>query len=723
MDSEFKKLLAGESWAEDGDRVDPESSSILPTIDRSIGFPVSYSSTNTPARERLNQIFRELYAAAKAAGHGPPQYDPEVAYPVGGLTQINGVLFYASVAHDPDNPVNPLDENQSNWETIGSRDLVLRGVPNTIQTSDIYIVNNRADRFSVFWVISDNGGYPITETQLQYSKDSTFSTGITTVDDYTPGDVVSVSNRDSDLIFVRLRFRNTIGWSSFSSGKQVRTTPLSPNLITGIEAIPRIASGRIRLKWKTPSDNGLTISSYTVYARLSSGGTFSSVGTPTGSSTQFDIDSLTNDSSYDFKIVAHSNRSTTRESSVISATPVNYPKVPSTPTITVVAETTTSVRASVVSIPEDNGSRILSFQFQSKDSDEGWSDSTTVSTTGMTVEITGVSNGTTKDVRVRAYNGIGDSDGAGTGDDGYSAWSSVGSSSPIGILAPPAPSFSVARRKDGSATYFVDSEIDSDGSISKYRMQYKESDENDWETAIETDDAGSTITGLDTTKNYDFQMSAYNDEGWGNWSSTVTSSSVATVPNRVPFFAKRLPGGSIEFGITGTFDDGGDTITGYIPYYQAVTTPASSTIAGTEITVGYGTIPASSLDDTKSYNVQFYAKNNIGTGSSNQITVPALGAPPKPPIPIISNNPYSITRVIYVPYNINTYGLNILEVDWDYDRREIGTATWVNTVDIGPTPAFRWSLGNGWEVRSRYRVRTSAGWSPFSDYLTYQKTS
>ena len=132
MDAEFKKLLAGDAWADTGDRVDPGSDEESPIIDRLVGMGEEYSSDLAPHRERINQVLRELAGGAKEVEKGVPEYDPTVVYKAGSVVSVSGNLFVAQRDQSSDAIVHPLEGGQRRLGRVcyagrGSKDGSVRG--------------------------------------------------------------------------------------------------------------------------------------------------------------------------------------------------------------------------------------------------------------------------------------------------------------------------------------------------------------------------------------------------------------------------------------------------------------------------------------------------------------------------------------------------------------------------------------------------------------------
>ena len=405
MDAEAKKLFAGDTWAIDGDRREVEDTSVSYPIDREYGFQEDYSENANPDREVFNQILCEVVAACKETLYGIIPWDKDVTYQPDSFTQVNGAIYHTLTSTTG---VNPLDTNQTVWERIGNRISRLSEVPSTIVAANIFIDNTRSDRFKVYWNPPDDGGSDITSTRLRYSKESDFSSGVTTINDYSPGDSINISARDSDLYYVRLRFTNEVGNSVESASVRVRSAPLTPPAVTGFTP-DQVYSSAISLSWNPVSPaNGLVINNYRIEWK-SGAEDFSNTANPARhrdtTDTLVNIDGLTNGILYTFRIIVVSNRSTENAGTfTASISPLNHIRVPSKPTISATGGVQ-QITAAATNVPASNGRAITSYEWQYKlSSAAAWTDAT--DTIAPITSIASLSAGD-YNLRMRAVNSIG----------------------------------------------------------------------------------------------------------------------------------------------------------------------------------------------------------------------------------------------------------------------------------------------------------------------------
>lgn len=183
--------------------------------------------------------------------------------------------------------------------------------------------------------------------------------------------------------------------------------------------------------------------------------------------------------------------------------------------------------------------------------------------TGTTAIITGLTNGTTYNVRVAAVNSVG------TG--AYTATSSA-----VPATIPGAPTSLSATKSGTSATLTWTAPASTGGSaITDYRVEYKLSTDATWTTFTDsvTSTTGATVTGLNSADAYDFQVTTINAVGSSTSTSTVNLTATAGAGQvSLSWVAPSSPGGTItdyemqyrESGTSSwtTFTDAVSTTTG-----------------------------------------------------------------------------------------------------------------------------------------------------------------
>ncbi|MBS2022738.1 MAG: fibronectin type III domain-containing protein, partial [Deltaproteobacteria bacterium] len=181
--------------------------------------------------------------------------------------------------------------------------------------------------------------------------------------------------------------------SSASASVKPGTTPGTPTGVTGSDG-----SGFIALSWSAPASNGgYSITSYTVSTYFTSNNALAKTAEATGSSaTTFNVTSLSNGTSYYFKVAATNALGTGSQSSASSSyVPGAAPSAPSAPTLTAL-DSTLKVTWSA---PANNGHAITSYTVRTQ-------------TSGISGTITALYSGVTSPYTIGAtlrscdYNGV-----------------------------------------------------------------------------------------------------------------------------------------------------------------------------------------------------------------------------------------------------------------------------------------------------------------------------
>ena len=253
----------------------------------------------------------------------------------------------------------------------------------------------------------------------------------------------------------------------------------------------------------------------------------------------------------------------------------------------------------------DGGGAITDYQVQYKTGSTWIPFVDGVSTTTGAV-ITGLTNGTTYDLRVAAVNSA-----------GQGSWTSTKTGTPRTTAG--AVTNLQANRTTGSTTATVSfSAPASNGgaAVSDYKIQYKDRAAADWSTFNDgtNTNVSVSVTGLDSAKEYDFRVAAVNAAGDSAWTSTATlQASAAPVALRLSWTAPSFTGGEtllrydILYRIAGTST--WDTMTG--------TTSTSETLTG--------------LTNGTAYEVRVAALTNTSTSSYTSLVTATPVAVPSAP--------------------------------------------------------------------------------------------
>ena len=304
--------------------------------------------------------------------------------------------------------------------------------------------------------------------------------------------------------------------------------------------------------------------------------------------------------------------------------------------------------------PSNNGASITDYDVQYRvttiSDDAVWNDQDHTDAT-LTTTITGLTNGQSYDVRVRAENSVGDSD-----------WSTAATGTPEAPAAqkpdvPEAPTL-IAGNAQLSVSWIAPS--NNGASITDYDVQYRVttiSDDAVWNDQDHTDATlTTTITGLTNGQSYDVRVRAENSVGDSDWSTAATGTPEAPAAQKpdVPE-APTLIAGNAQLSVSWIApSNNGASITDYDVQYSVTTTISADAVWNdqdhTDATL---TTTITGLTNGQSYDVRVRAENSVGDSDwSTAATGTPIAAPSAPAKPTV------------------TPGDSKLEVEWTRPRRE-----------------------------------------------------
>jgi hypothetical protein len=374
---------------------------------------------------------------------------------------------------------------------------------------------------------------------------------------------------------IKLRAFNTVpGSASATSSVALITAPSSP---TGALAVR--GNTQATVSWTTSSDNGGgAITGYTVTS------TPSSLHCATTGATTCVVTGLTNGTSYTFTVTA-TNSAGTSAASVASAAVVPA-TVAGAPTLgaTVFGDSKITISWSA---PASNGGLSIS-AYTVSTSAGGF----TCTTAALTCEITGLTNGTSYTVSVKATNAVGDSIASATATGTPMTTATV----PTGVIA--------VRGNTQASVSWTASSNNGGSAITGYTVTSTPG-------SFQCTTTGATncdVTGLTNGTSYTFRVTATNAVG----TSAASTASVAVIPATVPgapTLITPIAGNStITVSWTAPSNDGGAAITGYT---------VSTTSGGFTCTTAALTCDLTGLTNGTSYTVSVKATNAIGDSVSS----------------------------------------------------------------------------------------------------------
>jgi hypothetical protein len=390
------------------------------------------------------------------------------------------------------------------------------------------------------------------------------------------------------------------------------TPAAAPAAATDLTAT--FGNSSVALTFTAPADNGAAISGYEVSTTGSDGPWNGLEYSASGGTITATVTGLTNDASYTVLVRAINSAGIGQPSNSVTGTPTA--QVPST-----IADLTAQPgngRATLgFTAPADNGATISGYEVSVNGS---WTELTT-STNGSTVTgtVTGLTNGTSYSLRVRAINSAGNGN----------------ASNAVTVVPAPAAPGTVqdltATRGGHSATLTFTAPSDNGTAIQRY--EYTTNAGTSWApltgltasgpqltTTVTNDSTGFTLANGTT---YPFQVRADNAVGNGE-PSNIANVTPAAAPAAVTDLSAAPGNGSATLTFTAPATNGAP-ITGYEYLIGGFTnnwTPLNSTTTGGTVT---GTVTG--LTNGTTYNVQVRADNSAGNG-------PASGPVPVTPAPL-----------------------------------------------------------------------------------------
>ncbi|MFI5934531.1 fibronectin type III domain-containing protein [Actinoplanes sp. NPDC051494] len=516
-----------------------------------------------------------------------------------------------------------------------------------------------------------DGGDAITSYQVSTDDGATWSAlAVTGSGTALTGTVSGLD--DGTTYTVRVRARNSVGPGPASAS--VPVTPVSglPGAPTGLAATRGDRS--VTLSWSPPADEGGSpVTSYDV--SVDGGATWTALGPDRV------VGGLTNGTAYTFWVRARNDAGPGPASGSATATPATVPG----PVSGLAAQAGDRSATVTFNPPADEGGDPVTGFEVSTDDGATWD---TLAADGR---VTGLVNGTTYRVRVRAVNG------AGLG--------AAGAAVPVTPVSglPGAPTGLVADRADRGARLTFTAPADAGaGAISSYDVSTD--DGATWAPLA----ADRTVTGLSNGTAYTIRVRARNNAGPGPASAgaTVVPAAAPGAPGPVSAMA----GDSCAtLAFTPPSDNGGSTVTGYQVSTDDGTTWAALTVSGTSILSGMVT----GLSNGTAYVIRVRAVNAAGGGAATGgVTVTPAGVPGAPTALNASAGDGEAVLVFTAPASDGGDPITGYQVSTD------DGATWA-TLAADRTVT---GLTNGTTYRVRVRAVNAAGPGAAGDSATVTPT-
>ena len=321
---------------------------------------------------------------------------------------------------------------------------------------------------------------------------------------------------------------------------------------------------------------------------------------------------------------------------------------------------------------------------------------TSVASTGRSLTITGLTNGTGYDAQVRAFNA-----------NGLGAWSPTATVK-AGLPARASAPTLLSSNQQLTATWAA---VSGNGSaITDYDLRYSSNSGSTW-TDVEMDSTANTarsftITNLTNDTAYIVQARATNTHGDGLWSPSSTSVK-AGAPDAPA--APTLASGNATLTATWTAPaDNGSAITSYDVQYSTDGSTWSS--ANVTITLSTRTAVITGLANDTAYQVRVRATNARATGAWSPSATDKPGRPPAPSAPSLTAGSRQLTVAWTAP---TANGLSI--TDYDVQYRKSSATDWSEWAHTGTAvTATITGLDGAATYEVRVRAESSAGDGPWS---------
>ena len=524
---------------------------------------------------------------------------------------------------------------------------------------------------------TDNGGNPI----IKYVY--TIDNGITYNDLPTPSNLIT-GLTNGTTYNIKLRAVNDAGQGAESSSVTVtpRTTPGAP---TGLSATP--GDGEVSIEFTPPTDNGGNAISNYAYS-INNGGSYTESVFPITIS-PITITGLTNGTTYNIKLRAVNDAGQGTESTSVTVTPRTTPSAP-----TGLSATPGEGEVSIVfTPPTDNGGNAITNYAYSINNGTSYTEFATPDITSP-VTITGLTNGTTYNIKLRAINEA----GQGT------------ESSSITVTprtVPEAPTSLGATPSNGSASVAFTPPTDNGGNAITNYAYSTDNGTTYTEFATPVTTSPITITGLTNGTTYNIKLRAVNEAGQGTESSSVTATP-RTTPD-APTGLSAIPGnGSVSITFTQP-NNGGNAITNYA--YSINNGTSYTEFATPDIT---SPVTITGLTNGTTYNIKLRAINEAGQGTESSSVTITPRTTPGAPTTLSATHGNGSASVVFTPPTDNG-GNAITNYAYSTDN---GTTYTEFATPVTTSPATIIGLSNGTTYNIKLRAVNDAGQGTESSSVT-----
>ena len=445
---------------------------------------------------------------------------------------------------------------------------------------------------TVYWnPSSNNNGKSITSYTI-YGAGSDTIVNVSELTGQTAPYQTTISGLTQGVLYqIYMEATNENG-NSIPSASSSYFTPFGPPYTAATNIIASRGNSQVSLVWNPPSNSGNSTIDYYKITYYPSDNTSNSqiYQTPNGE-TSATITNLTNGTEYTFNVTTHNIHGLGPTSNPATATPATVPNAP-----TSLDATPLNGQISIAFTPgSDGGSSITNYEYSLNSGAY-----TSTGRTASPVVISGLTNGTSYTIRLKAVNSVGSS----------LASTSI-SATPKTI--PNAPTSLVATPSNAQISIGFTPGSNGGSSITDYKYSLN----GGAYTSAGTTVSPVVITGLTNGTSYSIILEAVNSVG-----SSSASSSVSAIPNLVPNAPTSVSATSSNNSATVTWtapETNAGTIDNYIVSWQANGSTQNQTVSNssTQTTIA-------NLINGQSYVFYVSASNNIGstistTGSSSVV--------------------------------------------------------------------------------------------------------
>ena len=406
---------------------------------------------------------------------------------------------------------------------------------------------------------------------------------------------------------------------TFPSGQTVSadftTAPVEPSAPQGVTAADN-GDGSVTVSWTAPDDGGTNITQYKVEWKLASTDSWDGASSDTDNASPYTIaaSSLTNGLSYDVRVTATNSEGTGPASSSYNVTPTAKPGAP---TISGVVAGDTALTVSWT-VPDNGGSSITANRVEWKlNSTAAWTGASSATPDASPHNITGLTNGSQYDVRVKVSNKNGEGDWA------------MGSGTPVD-----APSISAIEQTSRTqislvVSVTVDNPSGSDTVYLRHGPAGTTPGGTGWTEATSQSVSGSsasfTLAGLTGNTSYDVQASLNSDYSDSTTATLVTGPVEPGAPRNVAVTDNG--DGTLSVSWDAPTSDGGADINSYEVEWKPASTESWTGASATTLVSSPHHI-SSGLTIRTAYSARVFASNSVGRGPASET---ASGTPTTAP--------------------------------------------------------------------------------------------